>query len=46
LSRAPGLANAFANSQLYLRSDAAAFMFCGECSACSGGTGHHSYSFS
>jgi hypothetical protein len=45
LSRAPGLANAFANSQLYLRSDAA-FMYCGECSACSGGTGHHSYSFS
>src|ERR1700738_930779 len=37
--------HAFANSQLYLRSDAALTVYFGECSACSGGTGHHSYSF-
>jgi hypothetical protein len=41
-----GFGHAFVNSQIYLRSDAAFTMYFGECSACSGGTGHHNYSFS
>ena len=44
--RGTGFSHAFVDLQLYLRSDAAFTMYFGKCSACSGGTGHHSYSFS